>query len=74
MPYELKIIYNEECSSPPKLEVFDEYFPKKTKALQLYTNPEFFIEEWIQEQMKLQVQKKNNNSKKIIIIFKLIIF
>jgi len=58
MPYELKIIYNEECSSPPKLEVFDEYFPKKTKALQLYTNPEFFIEEWIQEQMKLQAAAK----------------
>ena len=58
MPASLRAIYEAECQAPPALGVFDEYLPEGQKALRLYTDPEFFIEQWIQEQIKLQQEAK----------------
>lgn len=32
---------------PPKLEVLDQFMENGQKALKLYTNPDFFIDEWV---------------------------
>jgi hypothetical protein len=57
-PASLKAVYVAECAEPPKLSVFDAHMPNGQKALRLYTDPEFFIEQWVQEQIKLQKEAK----------------
>jgi hypothetical protein len=57
-PASLKAVYTNECAEPPRLHVFDAHMPDGQKALRLYTDPEFFIDQWVEEQLKLQKEAK----------------
>lgn len=70
MPVRVKIQYD-KCKPPPNLSLLvcqrtvlptnyfkDAYMDDGQKALKLYTNPQFFIDEWIAEQKRLQEEAK----------------
>lgn len=43
---------------PPRLEILDPFMENEQKALKLYTNPDFFLEEWLEEQRKIREEAK----------------
>ncbi|KAF2070011.1 hypothetical protein CYY_008668 [Polysphondylium violaceum] len=52
IPASVNQVYQEKCKPPPKLHLLDAYMDEGQKSLKLYTNPDFFIDEWVAEQQK----------------------
>jgi hypothetical protein len=57
MPKSVRKLYT-ATHPPPKLQILDKYMENNQKALELYTNPSFFLNEWIAEQER-QVNSPN---------------
>ena len=49
--------YN-KCTLPPNLVSMNPYMENGQDALKLYTNPNFFLDEWIQEQLRQREEAK----------------
>jgi hypothetical protein len=64
LPKPLFTIYKEKCSPPPALSKMDPYMDDGKKCLELYTNPRFFLDTWIEEQMKQRQQAKEERRKR----------
>eukprot|EP01133_Synstelium_polycarpum_P019104 gene19104-22879_t len=58
LPSSVAAVYDTQCTSPPKLHLLDPYMDNGAKALKLYTNPDFFIDEWVAEQAKLREENR----------------
>ncbi|EFA75185.1 Scar1 [Heterostelium album PN500] len=52
VPQSVTLVYNEKCYPPPSLHLLDPYMDEGQHSLKLYTNPDFFIDEWIAEMQK----------------------
>lgn len=63
MPYPLRSVYS-NCYAPPPLQKMDPYMddPSK-KCMEFYTNPDFFLNQWIIEQQK-QIDEAKKDRKK----------
>ncbi|EGG17473.1 SCAR1 [Cavenderia fasciculata] len=57
VPPTVKEVY-QGCQAPPKLHLLDPYMDNNQKSLKLYTNPDFFIDEWVAEQTKLREEAR----------------
>lgn len=57
IPPNVDVIYKTNAR-PPLLESLDIYMEGGQKALALYTNPNFFIDEWVSEQLKQREEAK----------------
>ncbi|GAM20507.1 hypothetical protein SAMD00019534_036820 [Acytostelium subglobosum LB1] len=58
MPDTVTMLYNEKCRPPPNLSQLDTYQEDGTRCLKLYTNPDFFVDEWVAE-----MKKKNEEAR-----------
>jgi len=62
MPIALNDLYS-DCAPPPNLSILDQYNNNKS-CLELYTNPSFFINEWIKDQYGEILKKEKQQRKK----------
>eukprot|EP01117_Protostelium_nocturnum_P004416 TRINITY_DN1593_c0_g1_i1.p1 TRINITY_DN1593_c0_g1~~TRINITY_DN1593_c0_g1_i1.p1 ORF type:complete len:487 (+),score=174.88 TRINITY_DN1593_c0_g1_i1:157-1617(+) len=65
-PEAVKNVFS-KAENPPKLYLMDTYIEGSEnglKALDLYTSPRFFLDEWIAEQMKLRQAAKEERKKR----------
>jgi len=53
-----------ESFPPPPLHRMDPYMDEGKKCLELYTNPKFFLDEWIAEQIKQRQAAKEERKKR----------
>eukprot|EP01132_Coremiostelium_polycephalum_P002897 gene2897-3602_t len=58
IPQAVEAVYTHKCKAPPNLQLLDPYMDEGQKALKLYTNPDFFIDEWVAEQNKLREEAR----------------
>ncbi|KYQ92568.1 hypothetical protein DLAC_06556 [Tieghemostelium lacteum] len=58
IPPSVNNVYQSKCKPPPNLALLDPYMDDGQKCLKLYTNPDFFIDEWIAEQIKQSEEAK----------------
>ena len=56
-------VYETECIPPPDLSALDQYREDGRPCIKDYTNPAFFVEEWIAEQ-KRQAQEARRRREK----------
>eukprot|EP01114_Cavostelium_apophysatum_P000851 TRINITY_DN1074_c0_g1_i3.p1 TRINITY_DN1074_c0_g1~~TRINITY_DN1074_c0_g1_i3.p1 ORF type:complete len:496 (+),score=151.95 TRINITY_DN1074_c0_g1_i3:64-1551(+) len=52
------------CYKPPALDKMDPYMEDGRKCIELYTNPNFFLYEWIEEQKKQRVAAREQRIKR----------
>nr|AAD29083.1 SCAR1 [Dictyostelium discoideum] len=57
IPASINTVY-EKCKPPPNLQLLDPYMDDGQKSLKLYTNPDFFMDEWVAEQQKLHEEAR----------------
>eukprot|EP01119_Soliformovum_irregulare_P003016 TRINITY_DN1328_c0_g1_i1.p1 TRINITY_DN1328_c0_g1~~TRINITY_DN1328_c0_g1_i1.p1 ORF type:complete len:461 (+),score=181.17 TRINITY_DN1328_c0_g1_i1:55-1437(+) len=53
-----------QSKPPPPLHKMDKYMDEGKKCLEMYTNPKFFLDEWIAEQMKIRQAAKEARRKR----------
>jgi len=53
-----------KANKPPRLDLMDKFMDDGKKCLSLYTNPSFFLDEWIVEQHKLRQAAKEERKKR----------
>lgn len=63
LPEGVKQIYD-KAFPPPNLAILDPYMEGGGSALKMYTNPNFFIEEWISEQLKIREEALKEKKKR----------
>jgi len=63
MPQALSVTYK-TCFSPPALDKMDPFMDNGKKCLELYTNPQFFLLEWVEEQKKLRSAAREQRIKR----------
>lgn len=63
LPEGVKQMYD-KAAPPPNLASLDSYMEGGGSALKLYTNPNFFIEEWIAEQLKIREEALKEKKKR----------
>jgi len=56
-------MYN-KALPPPPLHMMDPYMDEGRKCLSLYTNPQFFLDEWVAEQLKIRQAAKEERRKR----------
>ncbi|KAK5580754.1 hypothetical protein RB653_000778 [Dictyostelium firmibasis] len=57
IPTSINTVY-QKCKPPPNLQLLDPYMDDGQKSLKLYTNPDFFMDEWVAEQQKLHEEAR----------------
>jgi len=54
----------QQCAPPPDLAPFDMYIETGEKCLARYTNPDFFITDWLEQQKKEQLRMKEKRDQR----------
>lgn len=62
-PKPVKELY-QKALPPPPLHMMDPYMDEGRKCLELYTNPHYFLDEWIAEQYKMRANAKEERRKR----------
>jgi len=62
-PLPIKLVYK-KCTPPPNLHSMDQFMDNGKSCMEQYTNPNFFIDEWIMEQKKLREQAREDRRKR----------
>jgi hypothetical protein len=63
LPEGVKQMYD-QAMPPPNFSILDPYMEGGVPSLKLYTNPNFFIEEWISEQLKIREEALKEKKKR----------
>jgi len=63
-PFVIQNTYETRCAKPPALQKMDPFMDDNKKCLELYTNPRFFLDEWIQEQNKQRAAAREERRRK----------